>query len=130
LTVEGVSKLLTALEHRLGSVELLMLLSDTGGDEAWHLMVSAQSLDTMAPSEGVSTLTPIVMEAMAGDEWRTIYQVSVLRTSHPLVHTLHAFGVPQPFVQQIFGVTLASTAIPRALIAASAKQASASRIAG
>ena len=123
MTVEGVSKLLTALEQRLGPVELLMLVSDTGGDEAWHLMVSAQSLDAMAPSEGISRLTPILMEALAEAEWRTIYQVSVLRTGHPLVLTLHAFGVPQPLVQQIFGVTLAANTIPRALIAASPTRA-------
>ena len=124
MTVEGVAKLLQGLEHRLGPVELLMLLSETGGDEAWQLLVSARSLDAMAPPEGVETVSPIVMEDLAEEEWRTIYQVSVLRTGHPLVQTLHAFGVPQPFVQQIFGVTLAATTIPRALIAASPRQAS------
>jgi len=123
MTVEGVAKLLQGLEHRLGPVELLMLLSETGGDEAWQLLVSARSLDAMAPPEGVETVSPIVMEDLAEEEWRTIYQVSVLRTGHPLVQTLHAFGVPQPFVQQIFGVTLAATTIPRALIAASPRQA-------
>jgi hypothetical protein len=120
---QAVAKLLAALEDRLGQVELLMLLSDTGSEEAWQLLVSAPALDAMEPSEGVKTLTPIVMETMEGTEWRTIYRVSVLRTGHPLVQTLHAFGVPQPFVQQLFGVTLASTTIPRALVAASPRPA-------
>jgi len=125
MTPEAVAKLLAALEARLGTVELLMLLSDTGSEEAWQLMVSAHTLDAMEPSEGVKTLTPAVMEVLAEDEWRTIYQVAVLRTGHPLVQTLHAFGVPQPYVQQLFGVTLASTTIPRALVAASKRQAKA-----
>jgi len=83
----------------------------------------------MAPSEGVTILTSLVMETMAEDEWRSIYEVAVFKTGHPLVQTLHAFGVPRPSVQQIFGVTLASTTIPRALIAASARQARASILA-
>jgi hypothetical protein len=123
MTAEGVASLLEALEKRLGAIELVMLLSDTGGDEAWQLLVSAPALDAMEPSEGAKTVTPIVMEAMPEDEWRSIYQVTVLKAGHPLVQTLHAFGVPQPFVRQVFGITLASTKIPRALIAASRKAA-------
>jgi hypothetical protein len=122
MTAEAVASLLGALEQRLGAITLVMLVSDTGGDETWQLLVSAPALDAMEPSEGVNTLTPIVMEAMAEDDWRSIYQVVVLRTGHPLVKTLHAFGVPQPFVQEIFGVTLASTIIPRAWVVASPRQ--------
>jgi len=55
MTAEAVASLLGALEQRLGAITLVMLVSDTGGDETWQLLVSAPALDAMEPSEGVNT---------------------------------------------------------------------------
>jgi len=121
MTAESLAKLLSTLEDQLGPFELVMLLSDTGGSESWELLVSAPALDAMEPSEGAHMITPLLMQTLAEEQWRTIHRVAVLRTGHPLVRTLHAFQVAQPVVQEIFGVTLASIEIPHALVAASAK---------